>query len=480
MGEQRHPRRHRARYWLPDLLVLVLLATAAVQTQYDVAGRLGWHGPDPRTQPSEVAPPPGLKIAEQGEAPPVAPAVQAHPPDPAKVRGAVAPYAFDKHLGKHVALLVAGLDGKVVYRRGNTVMTPASTMKLLTSAAALDALGPMTRFSTDVRRVPGTAQVVLVGGGDPFLASTRKAARGLYPSRATTAMLAARTAAALHRAGLRTVHLRFDDSLFTGPAFDPAWPPGYRPDAVVPPIHALWVDEGRDPSRYGYLDDPAAGAASLFRDQLRRNGIKVPGPVVRRKAPPGAPTLATVRSAPLGEIVQRTLSVSDNNAAEVLARHVGLAERHQGSFTGGATAVLGVLKRLGVSTAGARVYDGSGLSRHDRLAPKTLLDVLRLAAGPGHADLRNVVAGLPVAGYTGSLKYRYDTGAAAGRGRVRAKTGTLTGVSALAGVATGTDGTPMVFTVMADRFKLPQTLEVRALMDRITAALGACPCGATP
>ena len=78
--------------------------------------------------------------------------------------------------------------------------------------------------------------------------------------------------------------------------------------------------------------------------------------------------MASVSSAPLGEIVERTLAVSDNQAAEVLARHVGLAERQEGSFEAGAAAVLEVLRRLGVPVAGDRLYDGSGLSRQDVLA----------------------------------------------------------------------------------------------------------------
>ncbi len=78
--------------------------------------------------------------------------------------------------------------------------------------------------------------------------------------------------------------------------------------------------------------------------------------------------------------------------------------------------------------------------------------------------------GLPVAGFTGSLETRFEDAAPQGRGRVRAKTGTLTGVSALAGVATDLDGNPMVFVLMADRVALEDTLDAREALDALAAA----------
>jgi D-alanyl-D-alanine carboxypeptidase/D-alanyl-D-alanine-endopeptidase (penicillin-binding protein 4) len=87
-----------------------------------------------------------------------------------------------------------------------------------------------------------------------------------------------------------------------------------------------------------------------------------------------------------------------------------------------------------------------------------------------------VVTGLPVAGFTGSLADRFLQ-APRGRGLVRAKTGTLSGVSGLAGIATDREGTPLVFAVLADRIRLPATLDARAALDDATSALAACRCG---
>jgi D-alanyl-D-alanine carboxypeptidase/D-alanyl-D-alanine-endopeptidase (penicillin-binding protein 4) len=139
-----------------------------------------------------------------------------------------------------------------------------------------------------------------------------------------------------------------------------------------------------------------------------------------------------------------------------------------------------VLTRLGVDTTGSSVHDGSGLSRRNRLTPDALLGVLRLAASAGHPELRSVVTGLPVAGFTGSLQWRFDEAPSAARGRVRAKTGTLTGVTGLAGIVTDVDGNRMAFVAIADKVPVPQTLAARRDIDLIAGALGACHCsGAT-
>jgi D-alanyl-D-alanine carboxypeptidase/D-alanyl-D-alanine-endopeptidase (penicillin-binding protein 4) len=91
-----------------------------------------------------------------------------------------------------------------------------------------------------------------------------------------------------------------------------------------------------------------------------------------------------------------------------------------------------------------------------------------------------VVADLPVAGFTGSLAFRFQTGDEAGLGMVRAKTGTLTGVHGLTGTVTSVDGAVMGFAAIADRVKLPNTLAVRALLDEVASALAGCTCAASP
>ncbi len=471
--------RHWLVGYLAEIVVLVLLATAFVSYRYDLGERwLGWGAADPTSDPASVEPPEGLRLPPTPEVALVATGGDDVAVDPALVASVVRPLVRRKVLGPHFTILVTDLaTGRVVHRQGAASVTPASTTKILTSAAALESIGKMARFRTSVRWVPGTRRVVLVGGGDPFLASTRKLGRAAYPLRADVETLARATVRSLRREGIDRVQLAYDDSYFTGPAVNPAWPETYLPEGVVPPITALWVDQGAAPNGSGYLDDPSAGAAQVFGDALRSAGLKVARRVTRTTAPPEATDLASVSSAPVGELVERTLAVSDNQAAEVLLRHVGLAERQEGSFLAGSAAVLDVLARLGVPVAGNRLFDGSGLSRANVLSAASLAAVLRLGTSPEHPDLRQVFTGLPVAGFTGSLQYRFDRGPDEARGRVRAKTGTLTGVHGLAGVAEDLTGGQMAFVVVADRVPVPKTLEARQLIDRIAAALGACTCG---
>ena len=348
-------------------------------------------------------------------------------------------------------------------------------MKLLTTTAALATLGPDHTFTTRVVD-QGDGRIVLVGGGDPYLAS-KPAGSTAYPPRADVVTLARRTAEALAQAGEKRVRLGYDATLFTGPDVDPHWPAGYIPDGVVAPISALWVDEGRPASGYGRVADPARSAADAFAAALGRAGIHVTGRPRPQRAAADATTLASVESAPLAEIVEEILTVSDNEGAEVLGHHVGLATGGDGSFRDGARGVERTLDGLGVPLAGARIHDGSGLSRQDRLDPATLAAVLALAADPDHPDLRAVVTGLPVAGFTGSLASRFDRADPEADGHVRAKTGTLSGVSGLAGLTTDLDGDPMVFVLMADRIRLEDTLGARAALDDLAAGLADCHCG---
>ncbi len=489
---RRDPRHHRSggrdlpsgRFlrWFPVFLVLAILVAATASYRFDLGARwFGFEGPDPSVDPAAVAPPPGLTLPPLATPDPLAQPVTAvagtgvGPLAPGRVEKALARALRDDDLGPDVFAAVAGLTGAELFSRGDGSAVPASTLKLLTGIAALETLGPAHVFSTDV--VPdGNRRIVLVGGGDPFLAS-RRVDGSTYPARANVVALAKSTAAALGEQGVSRVRVGYDDSLFSGPAFSPHWPASYRADGVVTPISALWVDEGRPVVGARPVDDPAAVAAAAFAGALARQGVEVVGVARPRSADPEAEPLASVTSAPLSQIVERVLLVSDNEGAEVLARHVGLATTGVGSFAAGARGVLTVLRDLGVPVAGAKVRDGSGLSRKNLLDPDTLIGVLQAAASPEHPELRSVLTGLPVAGFTGSLEFRFDDAPRPGRGHVRAKTGTLSGVSALAGIATDLDGRPIVFVLMADRVALVDTLGARDALDDLAASLGSCHCG---
>lgn len=460
-------------------LVVFVLALALASYAFDLGPRvLGWHHPSPVTEPAAVAPPPGLTLPTPSPAAVVAAETEPSAGSPDAVRRAIARLLRDKDLGPNVAVAVDSLaDGTELFATGPATTTPASTMKILTTTAALAALGPDHTFRTTVVAGESTRDVVLVGGGDPLLA--RSPDGDVYPARADVVTLAKATARSLKNLGRIRIRLGYDTTLFSGPSDSPAWRPSYVPEHVVSRISPLWVDEGRERQGTVYrADDPALGAAVEFAQALEREGIVVRGKPQPTAAQPDAKEYAGVSSAPLSQIVQWILEVSDNEAAEVLFRQVALATGRPGSFTGGAAAVSEVLSGLGVDLTGARIFDGSGLSRRNRLSTETLLTAIGVAASEDHPELRAVVSGLPVAGFTGSLTYRFDTGAEEGLGRVRAKTGTLTGVHGLAGVVTDLDGTVLSFVAIADRVKVVDTLDARERLDQVAAALAACHCGA--
>jgi D-alanyl-D-alanine carboxypeptidase/D-alanyl-D-alanine-endopeptidase (penicillin-binding protein 4) len=349
---------------------------------------------------------------------------------------------------------------------------PASTLKLLTATAALEVLGPDRTFATRVVS-DGRRGITLVGGGDPFLQSAQPT-DGPGRDDASLQTLAALTAKRLHARGTAKVTLSYDTSLFAGPRVDPDWPKTYVPEFVVSPITALWADEGLNPDGYGRVADPPATAAALFATYLRKRGIGVDPKLVAHVARPHARELARVTSVPVADIVERTLQYSDNEGAEVLAHQTGLAVDGDASYAGGVKAVTSTLDRLGVDLSKATLQDGSGLSRHDRVDAETLVDVLQLAASPDHPELRSVVTGLPVAAYDGSLAYRFDD--SRGRGVVRAKTGTLTGTSALAGLTTDARDRVLVFAFVSNHVRPVETLDTRAALDNLTTALATSRC----
>ncbi len=468
---------HKTAY---GLVALLLMAGVAVQQ--------GWLPDLSQVQsvrtPGSSPPPsgPGLLLSDPAVPPAVLdPATGEARPKPAVVQKLLAAAAKKPLLGRRLGLIVERLGSPrpLMQIDASTPVTPASTVKLLTSMAVLRELSPQHRFSTRV--VPGrTARsIVLVGGGDPLLTDatpSRAQAQASYPAQASLQSLAERAAKKLRQEGVRRVRLSYDTSLFSGPAVNPTWEPTYLADNVVSPITSLWVDEGRSVSGYAQrVPDPAAEAAARFAAFLTKAGVRVTGAAQPGRATKVAP-LASVESAPLAQIVQHVLEVSDNEGAEVLLRQAAIGAGRAGSFRAGVAVIERQLTELGVDSAGVTIHDGSGLSRQDKLPVRVLADVLQLAAADDHPELRPLISALPVAGFTGSLAYRFVEEAPAGLGVVRAKTGTLTGVHGLAGIVTTTQGTPLVFAFVADRVRPSKKYAAPAQLDRIAALLATCGC----
>lgn len=429
---------------------------------------------------------PGATRPAHGGTVPVLPGLDpdAPVPDPAVLGGVLAPLLADPALGASVSTsVVDALTGTDLLAAGVDVpRTPASVTKVLTAVAALRALGPTSRATTSVVDGATPDEVVLVAGGDVLLgagAGDPDAVDG----HAGLDDLAATTATALLDAGRTAVAVRLDDASFTGPATSPGWGAGDVGAGFVMPIAPLAVDEGRlaEGETAPRDADPALAAARTFAAALAAHGVQVvdqgAGPVVRAAAVPGAATLARVESATTAEQVEFMLTTSDNTLAEVLARRVALAADLPGTFDDASRAVVDEVAALGVDVTGTSLQGGSGLGRGTRVPARVVTDVLVLVADGEHPQLGAVAAGLPVAAVSGTLLDRYDDPAsAAAAGVVRAKTGTLTGVSSLAGYVRDTDGRLLAFAVMSDSVAPGASIAARRAQDRFATALMGCGC----
>ncbi len=298
-------------------------------------------------------------------------------------------------------------------------LAPASNEKVPLTFALLTSLNPKLRIETKVEAAGAQAgdtlrgNLVLVGGGDPTLSS-----RDLL-----------RLARRVREAGILHVTggVIGDESLFDSKRTCPGWKPSFF-ISESPPLSALVVDRAR--YRTYTAPRPAKAAALLFREALRTAGVSVDGGVAVRRSPADTFPVARTFSAPLASIVAFMDLHSDNFTAEMLLKLLALTSGDRGTTAGGARVVLHSLKLAGIPTAGVRIVDGSGLSRHDRLTVAALVSILQaFSADPGlQAEL---LRALPVAGVSGTLKYRMRTPPLLGH--VAAKTGTTSLASSLSG-----------------------------------------------
>jgi D-alanyl-D-alanine carboxypeptidase/D-alanyl-D-alanine-endopeptidase (penicillin-binding protein 4) len=319
------------------------------------------------------------------------------------------------------AAVVLDLDtGDVVFRqRSSQALLPASAQKLPLTYALLTALGPTFRIETTAQAVgefAGTSlrgDLYLVGGGDPSLTG------------ADLATLAAQ----VRESGIRRVDGRLlgDETLFDTRRTAPGWKPSFYIQES-PPLSALVVDRGKYGGRVSSA--PALAATLLFRDALRRAGVTVTGEVALAAAPADAELGALVRSAPLGALVAYMDRESDNFTAEMLLKQLALLQAERGTTAAGAQTVMRMLGADGIPLAGVRFVDGSGLSLQDRLTADALVAILE-AIWDDPVLQPVLLRALPVAGKSGTLRGRMRTPPL--RGNVRAKTGTTSRASALAG-----------------------------------------------
>jgi D-alanyl-D-alanine carboxypeptidase/D-alanyl-D-alanine-endopeptidase (penicillin-binding protein 4) len=245
------------------------------------------------------------------------------------------------------------------------------------------------------------------------------------------------------------------------------------------------------------VEDPAEFTATAFKEALRSRGVSVTGtPASQHRYSMGAgnfdseraqplklirsdlPTvaaplksrnvLATHISVPVAQDVTVINKTSQNLHAELLLRLLGKVQGTEGSFAQGARVVRQFLAGAGVEDGDFYLYDGSGLSPDDRIAPRALTQLLTYAArqpwGPAWRET------LPVAGVDGTLASRFRNSAL--KGRLWAKTGTSNEVNALSGYMTAASGKTLAFSILVNGHRPGSEAEVKAI-DRIAEAIAA-------
>ncbi|MCO5310406.1 MAG: D-alanyl-D-alanine carboxypeptidase [Austwickia sp.] len=483
------------------------VAPGALTTDRPVAAPTG--APAPNAPPGAPAPAPAggrLLPADAADLPLPPAAGSARQPSAAALAATLDPLIADHALGPAVGAMVRDArTGQVLYEKDSAApRTPASTTKLLTAAAVATSMPMSATLDTTVVRGAEPGEIVLVAGGDTLLSPTAGEPFAV-PGRAGLADLADQVAARL-RAGAgasgaagtpgaagtsggagtsgpaadrasEPVTIRLDEGALAGPRIDPAWVSADVANGYAGPVAPLGLTTYRPRPGQDVPTDPALATAVAFRDALAARGVVVTGRVSRGAAPATAERLGLVRSAPVGDQLALALAESDNTLSSALARVAAVRSGKAPTFDAVSAWVSDRVAALGAPTDGLAVADPSGLAPGSRASAATLAAVLLAGTQSAAGDLARVTADLPTAGLVGTLANRYLTGPQrAGAGVVRAKTGTLTGVSSLAGTVLTGDGRLLVFAVLADRVPATGTEDAREALDRFAAALAGCGC----
>ena len=352
------------------------------------------------------------------------------------------------------AVVDATSNATIWRKNGDTAYKPASTTKLVTASNALTLWGPAARFTTRVRTGSTANRVVVQGSGDPSLSSANLDA------------LAATTARWMLDRRITSVRVYVDDDVFPAPSLAYGWKESYVPDSISP-IRALVRDQRQS-------SDTSAEAARYFRDRLKAHGITTAGYYGRANAATASTVIASSKGAVLSTIVSRMLLNSDNEIAEALHKMIGRRLGYGASWSGARSAQAHELDVQGLKATA--LYDGSGLSRTDRLTGLQLARIVDRGVDPAYSarlwPLQSAQA-MPTAGRTGTLTSRFaTTESKCAVGKVWAKTGSLSDVVSLAGFTKGTDGRVKVFAFLVNGKTSSSTL--KGYVDMLAATVNGC------
>jgi serine-type D-Ala-D-Ala carboxypeptidase/endopeptidase (penicillin-binding protein 4) len=409
--------------------------------------------------------------------------------------------------------------GETLYSRdAQKYFTPASNLKLLTTAAALQELGANFRIRTSIYD-NGNGVLRVVGRGDPSLSDTQLQ----------------KLAQQLKQKGITQIQrLIADDSYIQGDIVNPTWEwedvqSDYGapvnsfilnqnifslklvPQAVGKSLQVVWTDAGeakqwriinqsvtvaQNQPSYINITRELSGTELRIQGQLATNSepslIDLPvvdpnyyflrrfraalatekitlGQILVVNSGVNQGEIAFVESPPLSELLMETLQNSNNLYAEALLRALAVKKlrvKNQTSADVGLEVVKASLTKLGVEPANYILVDGSGLSRRNLVTPEAFVQILRAIARTSTAYIYRT--SLPVAGKSGTLKGRFQNTSA--EGIVQAKTGTLTGVVSLSGYVNAPKYEPLVFSIIVNQSGQSATV-VRQAIDEVVVLL---------
>jgi len=380
-------------------------------------------------------------------------------------------------------------DGSILFEsNAQNSMLPASLTKLYTAASSAITLDPDARFMTKVKYLDNN--VYLVGGADPQLGTESN------PTQADLADLAKETAQKLKEFNVFEVNVFVDDSIL-GPLQRPAdWENNYFQSSEIHLISALNLDDPRAPGQAPV--DPSIKTGQTFALYLIKNNIKVNGLVFRKTVPKDAFELSTQYSKSVSQIIEDTLMISNNQDAEIIARVSSLIAENDPSTNAAIDLVLKDVEKLGISSVDNVITDASGLSRTNKISPSDFSELIyksiknpevitvnkgetsRFMITPNTAiapDPWSVFTGLPTGHGLGTMKKRFEDNGSAGRGVVRAKTGSLNRVITLAGNVTTKDNVFLSFALLVNGVEQPD--DVRKAIDNLLNKLAECNCAIT-
>lgn len=379
-------------------------------------------------------------------APVMVPLAAGQAPDTAALAARMDQLAGDKALATLGAQVIDTTTGEVVWEKdANTPIIPASSTKVLTAAAAALSLDETHRIKTEVVRGEQEGSVVIRAAGDTWMTLEQ------------LDDLAEQIRAA---GGATSVFI--DAGLWYGDTQAPGWDPDNVDAGYSAPMEPAMVYGARLGDTDGDVPrshTPALDVAKLLAGRLGVDNVGF------APAPQDDVVIATVESAPLSDRAQHMMKYSDNVAAEAIGHEVAQAHGAELSFAGATQSTLEILNQAGLNTDGTFIADNSGLSDQNRIAPALLAGVIARAVTD--EALRPVLDYLPVAGGEGTLNSRYST--QSGRGYVRAKTGTLTGISALVGTAVGQSGHVYAFSFLVN--DADDILAARVAQDALASGL---------